>query len=58
MNGDSQCETWESYGFELFEILVLSFLAIALMYLGLCKIFKRLLDTMGKRKEETKTKKL
>ena len=60
MNGDSRCETWESFGFEMFEWLVLSFLAIALMYWGLSKIFskKRLLDTMRKRKEETKTKKL
>ena len=60
MNGDSSCEVWESYGFELFEILVLSFLAIALMYWGLRKIFRKeeLLDTMRKRKEKTKTKKL
>ena len=37
MNGDSQCETWESFDFELFEWLVLGFLAIALMNWGLVR---------------------
>ena len=60
MNGDSSCKIWESYGFELFEFLVLSFLTMALMYWRLHKVFRKegLLDTIRKRKEETKTKKL
>ena len=60
INGDDQCSTWESFDFELLEWLILSFLAIALMYWGLRKVFRKegLLDTMRKRKEETKTKKL
>ena len=37
MNGDSSCKVWENYGFELFEYLILSFLAIALMYWRLMK---------------------
>ena len=60
MNGDSSCKVWENYGFELFEYLILSFLAIALMYWGLRKIFRKegLLDKLRKRKKEAKTKKL
>ena len=62
MSGDGQCQydTWESFGFELFEWLIFRFLVIAVMYWGLRKIFRKegLLDTMRKRKEETKTKKL
>ena len=58
MNGDSSCKVWENYGFELFEYLILSFLAIALMYWGLRKIFRKkgLLDKMRKQKEEALAK--
>ena len=47
-------------GFEMFEWIVLSFLAIALIYWGLRKVFQKegLLETIRKRKEETKSKKL
>ena len=60
INGRNSCDVWNSYGFELFEYLILSFLMIALVYWGLTKIFKRqgLLDRMQKRKEEAKTTKL
>ena len=59
-NNDEQCSTWQWIGFEVFEWIVLSFLAIALIYWGLRKIFRKegLLETMRKRKEETKSKKL
>ena len=57
---DDQYSTWESVGFELFDWIVLSFLVIALIYWGLRKVFRKegLLDTMRKRKEEAKSKRL
>ena len=59
-NNSNQFSTWQLIGFEVFEWIVLSFLIIALIYWGLGKIFRkdRLLDTMRKRKEETKSRKL
>ena len=57
---DDQCSTWQMICFKMFEWIVLSFLAIALIYWGLRKVFRKegLLETMQKRKEETKSKKL
>ena len=59
-SNDNQCSTWQMIGFEMFELIVLSFLAIALIYWGLRKVLWKegLLATMQKRKEETKFKKL
>ena len=56
MNGN--CEVWESHGLELFEYLVMSFIAFALTYWGLRKVFikKVLLEQWWKRKEEAKNK--
>ena len=60
VNNSSQCSTWQLIGFEVFEWIILSFLIIALIYWGLRKIFRKdgLLDTMRKRREEIKFRKL
>ena len=60
VNNSSQCSTWELIGFKVFEWIILSFLIMALIYWGLRKICRKdgLLDTMRKRREETKSRKL
>ena len=60
VNNDGQCSKWQIIGSERFEWIVLSFVVIALIHWRLGKIFQKkgLLETMRKRKEETKSKNL
>ena len=60
VNNSDQCGTWELIGFEVFEWIVMTFLILALLYWGLGRIFRKdgLLDTMGKRRAETQSRKI
>ena len=59
INERDSCEVWSSYGFELFEYLILRFLMITLVYWGLKNTFNKngFLTHMRKRKQESKSRK-